>query len=410
MTELKTLLACLGLVVLAACDGGGDGDGAAAPTPPSPTPSPSPPAPTIELTRVYPLLDFVSPVLAVQAPADDSRWFVVEQAGRVLAFENLDTVATTSVFIDITALVEAGGELGLLGMAFDPQFAANGRVLLHYTRDDDGQLQSVLALYTSTDGGMTLDPATEDILLLVNQPAANHNGGHLAFGPDGMLYMALGDGGGSGDPNENAQNRQNLLGKILRIDVSSGTDYAIPPDNRWSGNARCVTGVGSAECPEIHAYGFRNPWRFSFDASTGELWVGDVGQGDFEEVDRVDAGGNYGWDFREGAHCFEPPSGCPNQNGGDALIDPDAEYGRDVGASVTGGYVYRGTALSALVGRYVFGDFVSGRILAHTPGSGDLTPEELLDSPLSISSFAEGEDGELYVVDYAGALYRIDAG
>jgi glucose/arabinose dehydrogenase len=225
-----------------------------------------------------------------------------------------------------------------------------------------------------------------------------------------MLYMALGDGGGSGDPQDNAQDTLNLLGKILRIDVSSGTDYAIPSDNRWAGNARCTTGTGTAECPEIHTYGLRNPWRFSFDASTGDLWVADVGQGDFEEVDRIAAGGgNYGWRFREGAHCFEPPSGCPTTASGDPLIDPDAEYGRDLGASVTGGYVYRGTTVSALTGRYVFGDFVSGRIFAHTPGSGDRAPDELLDSSLSISSFAQGEDGEIYVVDYEGALYRIDA-
>ena len=191
-------------------------------------------------------------MLAAQAPGDDARWFVVEQAGRVLVFDNLDTVAATSVFIDITARVQDGGERGLLGMAFDPQFATNGRVFLHYTRDNNDQLQSVLAAYTSPDGGATLDPASEAILLTVDQPFDNHNGGHLAFGPDGMLYMALGDGGSAGDPQNNAQNTHNLLGKILRIDVSSGTDYTIPTDNRWAGNARCSTGAGSAECPEIH--------------------------------------------------------------------------------------------------------------------------------------------------------------
>ena len=357
---------------------------------------------------MYPALTFTNPVLAVQAPGDDARWFVVEQAGRVLAFDNLDTVTATSEFIDITARVQDGGERGLLGMAFDPQFASNGRVFLHYTRDN-GQLQSVLAAYTSPDGGATLDPASESILLTVDQPFDNHNGGHLAFGPDGMLYMALGDGGSGGDPQDNAQNTRNLLGKLLRIDVSGGTDYAIPTDNRWAGNARCTNGVGAAECPEIHAYGLRNPWRFSFDGSTGELWVGDVGQDDWEEVDRIVAGGNYGWRFREGAHCFNPPSGCPTENNGDALVDPDAEYDHGLGSSVTGGYVYRGTNIGSLLGRYVFGDFGSGRIFSHTPGSGDLAPEELLDTTLSISSFALGEDGEIYVVDYQGGLYRIDA-
>jgi len=398
----------LALAIVGGCDGGGDG---------ATTPPPPPPPPTeIQVTRVYPALTFTDPVLAVQAPGDDARWFVVEQAGRVLVFDNLDTVTATSEFIDISARVQDGGERGLLGMALDPQFASNGRVFLHYTRDD-GQLQSVLAAYTSADGGATLDASSELILLTVDQPAANHNGGHLAFGPDGMLYMALGDGGGAGDPEDNGQDRTNLLGKILRIDVSSGTDYAIPTDNRWAGNARCTTGVGAAECPEIHAYGLRNPWRFSFDGSTGELWAGDVGQGDWEEVDRIVAGGNYGWRLREGAHCFNPPTGCPTDNNGDVLVDPDAEYDHSLGGSVTGGYVYRGTSIGALLGRYVFGDFVSGRIFSHTPGSGDLAPEELFDTTLSISSFALGEDGEIYVVDYGdpaiaadGGLYRIDAG
>ena len=316
-------------------------------------------------------------MLAAQAPGDDTRWFVVEQAGRVLVFDNVDSVADAVVFIDIVTRVQAGGERGLLGMAFDPGFAANGRAFLNYTRDNGGQLQTVLAAYTSPDGGLTLDPASETILLRVDQPFDNHNGGHLAFGADGMLYMALGDGGGGGDPQGNGQDTRTLLGKILRIDVASGTDYAIPPDNRWAGNASCTAGTGAvAECPEIHAYGLRNPWRFSFDASNGDLWVGDVGQSDFEEIDRIEAGGNYGWNIREASHCFEPPSGCPTESNGDPLIDPDAEYGRDVGASVTGGYVYRGAAVSALVGRYVFGDFVSGRIFAHTPRSGDRSHPE----------------------------------
>jgi glucose/arabinose dehydrogenase len=357
---------------------------------------------------VVPALSFTSPVLAVQAPGDPSLWFIVEQGGVSGVFDNVADAATSGVFIDIAARVQDGGERGLLGMAFDPQFEQNGRVFLHYTRDAAGQLQSVLAAYTSPDGGDTLDPATERVLLTVDQPFENHNGGHLAFGPDGMLYMALGDGGSGGDPQDNAQNTHNLLGKILRLDVSSGTDYSIPAGNRWADNPQCAAGTGASECPEIHAYGLRNPWRFSFDSGTDELWVGDVGQGDWEEVGRIVAGGNYGWRFREGAHCFNPPSNCPTQNGGDTLIDPDAEYGRDLGASVTGGYIYRGTTVAALTGRYVFGDFISGRIFAHTPGSGVRAPDVILDSTLSISSFAEGVDGEIYVVDYSGGLYRIE--
>ena len=402
MRRLPAILGLLALANVGGCDGGGDVATMSPPPPPAPT--------GIQITSVYPALAFTNAVLAIQAPGDDARWFVVEQAGRVLAFDNIDTVTATSELIDISARVQDGGERGLLGMAFDPQFASNGRVYLYYTRDN-GQLQSVLAAYTSADGGATLAPASETMLLTVDQPFDNHNGGHLAFGPDGMLYVALGDGGSSGDPQDNAQNTRKLLGKLLRIDVSGGTDYAIPTDNRWFGNARCTNGVsaGAEECPEIHAYGLRNPWRFSFDGSTGDLWAGDVGQGDWEEVDRIVAGGNYGWRFREGAHCFNPPSGCPTENNGDALVDPDAEYDHGLGSSVTGGYVYRGTSIGSLLGRYVFGDFGSGRIFAHTPGSGDLAPEELLDTTLSISSFGLGEDAEIYVVDYQGGLYRIDA-
>jgi len=414
--------------MLAGCGGGGGGgEGEPSPQPPpgagldarpdnttclAPDLTP-PPGTDVRVTRVFPALSFTSAVLAVQAPGDASRWFIVEQAGRVLVFDNVATVAATSVFIDITAQVQAGGERGLLGMAFDPDFDTNGRVFLHYTRQLGDQLQSVLAAYTSPDGGLTLDPASELELLTVNQPFANHNGGHLAFGPDGMLYMALGDGGSGGDPDNNAQNTRNLLGKILRLDVSSGTAYAIPAGNRWAGNPHCPTeGNGAAECPEIHAYGLRNPWRFSFDSGTGDLWVGDVGQDAWEEVDRIVSGGNYGWRFREGAHCFSPSTNCPTQGNGHPLIDPDAEYDHGLGASVTGGYVYRGGAIPGLAGRYVFADFVSGRLFAHTPGSADRTPDVLLASSLSISSFAEGADGELYVVDHdiaGGGLYRIEA-
>jgi uncharacterized repeat protein (TIGR03806 family) len=368
---------------------------------------PVPPVVSAQLVRAFPALSLSNPVLALQAPGDDLRWFIVEQAGSVRVFDNLATVAVSSPFLDISSRVSSGGETGLLGMAFDPAFASNGRVFLHYTRVS-GQLQSVLAAFTSPDRGATLDPASEQILLTVDQPFSNHNGGHLAFAPDGMLYMSLGDGGSSGDPLNNAQNTRNLLGKILRLDVSTGTDYTIPAGNRFAGNTRCTTGAGTADCPEIFAFGLRNPWRFSFDSATGALWAGDVGQGNWEEIDRILNGGNYGWRIREGQHCFNPASGCPTLAGGDSLIEPQVEYGRNLGASVTGGYVYRGSGITALRGRYVFGDFVSGRVFAYTPDTG-VPPDQLLDSSLSISSFAEDHDGELYVVDYGGGLYRIDA-
>lgn len=401
MNFVLPALGVASLCVLVGCSSGSDGPSDMSPPPPS--------TPSVHLTRVFPALAFSAPVYAVQAPGDDARWFVVEQAGRVLVFDNVDTVTTATPFIDITDRVRSGGETGLLGMAFDPEFASNGRVFLSYTRDL-GQLQSVLSVFTSTDGGTTLDPATERVLLTVDQPFTNHKGGHVLFGLDGWLYMSLGDGGSAGDPDNNAQNTANLLGKILRLDVGSGTDYTIPSDNPFAGNPRCAPVAGTAPCPEIYAFGLRNPWRFSFESGTDALWVGDVGQDSWEEIDVVVAGGNYGWRFREGAHCFNPASNCPTTSNGAELIDPVAEYDHSVGESVTGGYVYRGAGIPALAGQYVFADFISGRVFAYTPGSATRTPVELLDSPLGISSFAVDLDGELYVVDYDGALYRLDAG
>jgi uncharacterized repeat protein (TIGR03806 family) len=364
-------------------------------------------ADTVSVTRVFPALAFVQPVLALQAPGDSSRWFVVEQGGRVVTFANVADASVTSPFIDITARVVSGGERGLLGMAFDPQFATTGRVFVNYTRGPTA-LQTVIASYVSRDGGLTLDPSSEQVLLTIDQPFNNHNGGNLVFGPDGLLYAGLGDGGSGGDPQNNAQNTRTLLGKMLRIDVSAATGYTIPAANPFAGNARCTTGSGADPCPESFARGFRNPWRFSFDRATGDLWVGDVGQNAWEEVDRVVAGGNYGWRFREGAHCYNPATGCPTAHEGQPLIDPVAEYDHAAGASITGGYVYRGAANPGLVGRYVFADFISGRVFAHDPGSSSLTPVTLAQTSLSISSFAQDQDGVLYIVDYSGGLYRVD--
>lgn len=420
LRPFRGVIAALGLVALAGCDASDSGPSIAPPAVPvsgldvrpdnATCVAPERPAPafvTAELIRVFPALTFDQPVLAAQVPGDSSRWFVVEQAGRVRAFDNPATGGASSVFLDISARVSAGDETGLLGLAFDPDFAVNGRVFVHYTRMT-GSLQSVLAVFRSQDGGVTLDPDSEQILLTVTQPFANHNGGHLAFGRDGMLYLSLGDGGGAGDPFNNAQNTHNLLGKILRLDVRSGADYTVPATNRFAGNPRCANGAGALSCPEIFAFGFRNAWRFSFDSATGNLWAGDVGQGESEEINRVLNGGNYGWRLREGQSCYDSTSGCPTVNGGDSLIEPQVAYGRDVGGSVTGGYVYRGRTAPGLTGRYLFGDFVSGRIMHYTPETW-APPQELLDSALSISSFAEDQDGEIYVVDYNGGLYRIEA-
>ena len=394
-------------ITLVACGGGSDGG--------NPPPVPGPPAcdNALETPRVFAGLTFASPVAMLQPPNDASRWYVVEQAGRIQVFENDPVAATADVFVDLTARVLNEGEAGLLGMAFHPEFAVNGRVFLNYTESVGGQVRSVTSEFTSADGGQSLDPASERVLLTLNKSATNHNGGQLAFGPDGFLYIGVGDGGGSGDTAGNAQNPARLLGKMLRIDVDSrpgGAPYAAPGGpggNPFSANALCnVGGTGAAACPEVFALGFRNPWRWSFDRDTDELWVGDVGQGDWEEIDIVELGGNYGWNMREGAHCFEPATGCPTAG----LTDPVAEYDHDTGFSITGGYVYRGLQTTQVAGNYVFGDF-GGMIGTLVPdGSGGFGVEQLVaqgcapegaSGPLQISSFAEDLDGELYLLDYS---------
>ena len=263
---------------------------------------------------------------------------------------------------------------------------------------------TVIAEFASTDSGQTIDPGSETVVLRADQDFSNHNGGNIAFGPDGFLYIGLGDGGSGGDPLDRAENPTNLLGALLRIDVDNGSPYGIPADNPFSGNPPCPADhSGTQNCPEIYAWGFRNPWRFSFDRARGDLWLGDVGQNQYEEVDQVELGGNYGWDCREGAHDFEP-SGCPSD-----LIDPVTEYDHSEGNSITGGYVYRGSAIPALLGQYIFGDFGSGRIWAYgDDGQGGVDRRLLLSTSVSIASFAEDTDGEVYVVNYGGDLLRVD--
>jgi len=369
--------------------------------------------------QVFPSLPaFTEPVQMLQAPGDNSRWFVLEKPGIIRVFDATNpNVATTQVFLDIRSRVVQLGqcECGLLGLAFHPDFPANRRVYINY---NDPQFRSITSEFMTPDGGLTLDPASERILLTVNKPADNHNGGQLHFGPDGFLYLGLGDGGGGGDPQENAQNPMRLLGKMLRIDVNSqpgGQPYGIPADNMFPANPRCnVNGSGAQNCPEIYALGLRNPWRWSFDRQTGTQWVADVGQGSWEEINILTRGGNYGWDNREGAHCFEPPSGCITAG----MIDPVAEYDHSVGESITGGYVYRGTQTTELFGRYVFADFITGLIASLTPGPGGtytitrhVQPGQAppgAPGQLNISAFAESNSGELYLVDFfRGQLFRL---
>ncbi|HEX7813096.1 MAG TPA: PQQ-dependent sugar dehydrogenase [Burkholderiales bacterium] len=387
--------------VLPAC-----GDGDAVDVPPGSGPV------SFSVQRVFPNLPaFSQPVALIQAPGDASRWFVVEQAGRVMVFSNNATVSAATEFVNITARVAAGGETGLLGMAFHPDFPGDPRVYLSYTFSDSTLgLVSRISEFTAINGGATLDPTTEQVVMTVQQPETNHNGGGIGFGPDGFLYIGFGDGGGGDDQHGsigNGQRQSTLLGKMLRIDIA-GTNgafrYQIPLDNPYRGNAFCGDdGTGTLNCPEIYALGFRNPWRWSFDRQTGQLWVADVGQDALEEVDRVVVGGNYGWRCFEGTRNTGMACGSlPN------LLPPVAEYGRSLGQSITGGYVYRGTAVPSLVGQYVFGDFLSGKIFSIPAGTQPtMTVSSGFDSGLNISSFGEGNDGELYVVDYGGALYRV---
>jgi glucose/arabinose dehydrogenase len=413
MNACKPLTPAIALT-LVACGGGGGNI-------PPPDPGPGGCATGLETPRAFADLSFASPVAMKQAPNDASRWFVVEQGGRIRTFANDPDASTAADFVDLRSRVHLSGEAGLLGMAFHPDFATNGLVYLNFSELVGGVVRSVTAEFTSADGGQTLAPASERVLMTVAKQATNHNGGNLEFGPDGFLYVGLGDGGGSGDPQGNAQNPQRLLGKMLRIDVDTqpgGAPYGIPAGpggNPFAANPLCnADGTGLQNCPEIFATGFRNPWRWSFDRQGGDLWAGDVGQGDWEEIDLVVLDGNYGWDLREGAHCFDPPSGC--QTAG--LIDPVAEYDHDVGFSVTGGYVYRGGQATAVAGRYVFGDF-GGMISSLAPdGAGGFdivehVPQgcapEGASGNLQISSFAEDLDGELFLLDYGrGQVHALE--
>lgn len=397
---IPVLAASFATFSLSACGGGGSSSVA----PPDPDPPPPGDPPVISVQQVFTSLSFNQPLAMLQAPGDDSQWFVVERPGRIATFPNAADPAAGDVetFADLTATVNANpGEGGLLGMAFHPEFSTNGQVFLSYTR---GNLESVVSRFVVDGSTGRLDTGSGDEILVVPQPNTNHNGGNIVFGPDGFLYVGFGDGGGSGDPGENGQDTTNVLGTIVRIDVDGAAPYAIPPDNPFAGNSECMNGSGTMDCPEIFAHGFRNPWRFSFDRDTGELWAGDVGQAAWEEIDRVEISMNYGWDEREGAHCFEPPSGCDTNN-----VDPITEYDHGLGSSVTGGYVYRGDDFPDLQGFYLFGDFGSGRVWSVPFDSPIGTqPDLLVDTALGISSFAESNDGELFVLDFGGGtIHRV---
>jgi len=338
---------------------------------------------------------FSHPAQITQAGDGSQRLFIVEQDGRIRILKNQTLL--DQPFLDITDRVRCCGEQGLLSVAFPPGYAGKGYFYVNYT-DNSGD--TVVARYRVTNDPDVANPSSEEAVLMVEQPFANHNGGQLAFGPDGYLYIGMGDGGSGGDPQNNGQNPAALLGKILRLDVESGVvPYAIPPTNPY----RQTQGYRG----EIWALGLRNPWRFSFDRQTGDLYIADVGQNQYEEVDFQPAsspgGENYGWKIMEGAHCYN--SDTCDQSG---LTLPVAEYDHSQGCSVTGGFVYRGQQYPRLQGLYFYGDFCSGRIWGVTTLSGDNRAVQLLDSPYSISTFGEDEAGELYLADYgSGAIYRL---
>lgn len=321
--------------------------------------------------------------------------YILEQRGVIRVIEN--GVLLPEPFLDIqNKITTRGSEQGLLGIALDPNYGENGIFYLNYSDRTGGD--TVIARYIANEDRKSADPDSEEFILTYDQPYSNHNGGNLVFGPDGYLYIGLGDGGSGGDPEMRAQDPETLLGKMLRIAVQGQDVYAIPPDNMYQ------SGEGQME---IWAIGLRNPWRYSFDRLTGDLWIADVGQGNWEEINFTPAnspsGLNYGWYYREGSHPFkgEPPN--PSE-----LIDPVYEYDHSMGCSVTGGYVYRGTELPEWYGVYVFGDFCSGKTWGILPAeNGSWSTTELFDTGLNISSFGEDVFGELYLISHNGSLYKL---
>jgi len=341
---------------------------------------------------------FDAPLFVATAPDASGRLYVVEQPGQIMVV-GADGRTAPDPFLDIRDRVsQDGGERGLLGLAFHPAYAANGRLFVYYV---DRAARIVVAEFHRRDATHA-DGGSERVLLRIDHSQyPNHDGGMIAFGPDGMLYIGTGDGGGAGDPLGNGQNPGTLLAKLLRIDVDGAAPYAVPSGNPFVGR--------SGFRPEVWAYGLRNPWRFSFDRATGALYVGDVGQNLWEEIDvapRGAGGQNYGWHVMEGRHCYEPAVGC-SQAG---ITLPVAEYGHDQGCAVMGGYVYRGPSIPSLDGWYLFGDYCSGRIWgirADAALRGPATPRLLLQAGTQIRSFGQDQRGEVYVVGGSGDVYRL---
>ncbi len=358
-----------------------------------------PSVPALSLVQVAQGLD--APLYVTAPPGDTQRIFIVEQSGRIRILRNGTLLPTP--FLDLSGRISSGGERGLLGLAFHPQYAANRRFVVYYTNPSGDTRVSVFQASSNPD---LADAASEQVILAVTQPFANHNGGMVVFGPDGKLYIGLGDGGSGGDPQGNGQNRNVLLGKILRLDVNGSGQASVPADNPFAGQ--------SGRRPEIWSYGLRNPWRFSFDRTLGDLYIGDVGQSAREEIDvsteaaQLGRGLNYGWNTMEGTACYSPSTGCVRTG----LTLPVLDYDHGAGCSVTGGYVYRGAAIPPLRGTYFYGDYCQGWVRSfRLSGTGVTLPTDWasLRPGGQITSFGEDAQGEIYIVIQSGKVLRIVA-
>lgn len=399
-------------LIMVACDGSGDSDptpteppaspSATATTPPgetaAPTPTTASPGELPTLTLEPLVSGLARPTFVTHAGDGSGRLFVIEKPGLIRIIQ--DGELLDEPFLDIRNVVEDGGnEQGLLGLAFHPDYESNGRFFVAYTTEDTNSV----AEYRVTFNPNVADPKSGVVLIAAPDQYRNHNGGMLAFSPsDGYLYISMGDGGSAGDPLNSGQSLDTLLGKILRIDVDSGGPYGIPDDNPFAARAEAE--------PEIWAYGLRNPWRFSFDRDTGDLWIADVGQNRLEEINfqpaSSEGGENYGWRIMEASDCFMPQSGCVTSG----LVLPVFEYDHGQGCSVTGGYVYRGDAIPGLQGTYLFTDYCTGNFWATRAAGDGFETEKIGTIPGGVSAFGEDENGELYVVvDPDGAIYRVVA-
>jgi glucose/arabinose dehydrogenase len=344
------------------------------------------------LQNAFPNLTFSSPLFLTHADDNTDRIFVVERSGRIKVFLNSSSALLAKEFLDIRDRVSSGGEKGLLGLAFHPDYSINGYFYVNYTTANS----TVISRFQITSNPDSADKNSEFQILTFNQPQGNHNGGWVGFGPnDGYLYIATGDGGGGGDPDNYAQRINTLLGKILRIDIDGGTPYAIPATNPFYDSTGNVA-------REIYAWGMRNPWRCSFDPVTGWLWAGDVGQGSWEEIDLIENGKNYGWRCYEGTHTYNT-SGCNYPE----YINPIWEYAHGAECSITGGYVYRGPSVPELEGKYIYGDYCSSKIWSlEYDGITPTVNQYLLNATGSLTSFGVDQQNELYITSFNGNIYR----